>query len=197
MNTDRSQCPGDQHGTSNAYRNHGCRCLDARRDNNRYRKRRRAGFHQPAMVDSVGVVRRRQALAAMGYGLPDLAPHFGVTPRAVSNYMRRPRVHRSTLERWRQVYDLLSMTPGPSSKARGEALRRGWLPPLAWDDETIDDPDAVPDLGSRRARTRQDIAEDARFLAGTGMSTHGIAARLQVSEPYVRGLLNGGARSAA
>lgn len=189
---DRSACPGGKHGDANAYRNHGCRCLDARRANTTYRKRWRAGVHQPAMVDSVGVVRRRQALAVMGYGLPELAPHFGVSPRAVSNYMSRGRVHRSTLARWRQVYDLLSMTPGPNGKARVDALRRGWVPPLAWDDDTIDDPDATPDLGPQRARTRQDIAEDAVFLARTGMSTQGIAARLRVSEPYVRALLNSG-----
>lgn len=187
---DRTQCPGDQHGSANAYRNHGCRCLDARRANTNYRKRRRAGVHQPAMVDSVGVVRRRQALAVMGYGLPELAPHFGVSPRAVSNYMSRPRVHRSTLARWRQVYDLLSMTPGPNSKARGEALRRGWVPPLAWDDDTIDDPNAAPDRGAAPGRRRAMLAENAGFLAAAGMSTHGIADRLRVSEPYVRGLLN-------
>jgi hypothetical protein len=44
----------------------------------------------------------------------------------------------------RVVYDRMSMTPGTSAYARNRAERQGWLPPLAWDDEMIEDPDYVP-----------------------------------------------------
>lgn len=189
----RAACRGDQHGTANAYRNHRCRCPDATAANTRYRKRLAAGCHLPASVDNTGVIRRRQALAALGYGLSDLEQHFPTTRRGIGTYATTGRrVSRDTHRRWCQVYDLLSMTPGRNERAKQEARKRGWAPPLAWDDDTIDDPDATPDLGERRARRRQDIAEDARFLAGTGMTSQGIAARLRVSEGYVRGLLNSG-----
>jgi hypothetical protein len=35
----------------------------------------------------------------------------------------------------------------------------GWVPPLAWDDDTIDNPQAKPDLGEKRT-----IRWDERYL---------------------------------
>lgn len=163
---DRSTCSGTSHGTSNDYRNHGCRCPDAAQDNTRYGKRRRAGLHRPGWVSSVGVVRRRQALAVMGYGLRDLAPFFGTSWRGVGNYLARPHVHRSTFERWVEVYDRLSMTPGPNVRAREYARKLGWAPPLAWDDDEIDTPDAVPTGRPRPFRAPADLERVAAALAG-------------------------------
>jgi hypothetical protein len=184
-------CTGDQHGTANAYRNHRCRCPGAAQQVTRHRKRRAAGLVPPGLVSNVGVIRRRQALGAIGYSLADLAPHFGVTAAALNCHVIEDRtVLRSTYEQWCRVYDLLSMTPGTNTRARREGRRRRWAPPLAWDDDSIDDPASKPDFGLRRARCRQDIAEDAHFLSSMGLTSHGIAARLGVSEPYVRGLLN-------
>jgi hypothetical protein len=135
-------CTGTRHGTANAYRNHGCRCDTARQDNTRYNKKREAGIHQPAWVPSIGVVRRRQALAAIGYGLTELAPYFGKAERALGNQLARPRVTRTTFTRWVEVYNQLSMTPGPCPKARKHAQRMGWAPPLAWNN--IDNPKSKP-----------------------------------------------------
>jgi hypothetical protein len=163
---DRSGCQGTQHGSSNAYRNHGCRCADARRANTRYGKLRRAGLHRPLWVSSVGVVRRRQALAAIGYGLKELAPHFGTSWRGVGNYQNRPRVHRATFDRWVEVYDLLSMTPGPNARVKAHAERCGWVPPLAWDDDELDEPDARPARMPRVWRIRADDKRIAAALAG-------------------------------
>lgn len=39
------------------------------------------------------------------------------------------------------------MIPGPSQRTRARAVRVGLVPPLAWDDETLDDPDAAPAPG--------------------------------------------------
>ncbi|WP_205859648.1 helix-turn-helix domain-containing protein, partial [Phycicoccus flavus] len=55
--------------------------------------------------------------------------------------------HLVTVQRWREVrdvYDRLSMTPGPSPETRGWAVKLGYAPPLAWDEDTIDDPTATP-----------------------------------------------------
>lgn len=51
--------------------------------------------------------------------------------------------------------------------------------------------DTTPAATARRrdVRRRQEVTEDARFLARSGMVPSAIAARLGVSEPYVRGLL--------
>lgn len=197
MNIDRNLCAGSRHGTADAYRHYWCRCPDATAANSLYGKMRRAGLIEPVWVDNTGVVRRRQALAAIGYGLNDLAPYFGLTCRSLGDHAGQRRVRRDTLQRWREVYDRLSMTPGPNEFARLWARRRGWPPPLAWDDDSIDNPAAKPNLGSRRARDRVDVAEEARFLLGFGQSIPAVAKQLDVSEQYLRLLLGGGKRAAA
>lgn len=150
--TYRKLCPGTEHGTSNAYRNHGCRCDDARRANTRYRKLRAAGLLEPGWVPSLGVVRRRQALAAVGYGLPQLVPHLGRPERAIGNYLRRPHVTRETFAKWVIVYELLREVPGPSRRARDYARQMGWHPPEFWGDD-IDEPlpvDVVDEVAVER-----------------------------------------------
>jgi hypothetical protein len=192
MNIDRTGCAGKYHGNMTAYTRYGCRCLDAREDKRIYVKLGQLGLRAPRLVDGVGTQRRLRALAAIGWTHADIAAHMGKSMSAVERMARccGPRVRVVTAEAVKQVYEKLSMTPGPSALVRMHAERHGWPPPLAWDDDLIDDPDATPHLGVRRARARADVAEDARFLAGTGMTTRGIAARLGVSEHYVRALLN-------
>lgn len=145
MTIDRSGCAAPRHGTASAYSFGRCRCADARRASRYYRGAIRYGLNDPAWVDNTGVVRRRRALAAIGWSLTDLAPYFGTTWQTVGMHAAGDRVRRDTLDRWRAVYEQLSMTIGPSRQAREYAQRQGWAPPLAWDDDTIDDPDASPE----------------------------------------------------
>lgn len=195
---DRTGCGAKYHGNMTAYTRYSCRCVDARDDKRRYVKLGLAGVRAPRLLDGTGTRRRMRALAVRGWTYGDLAARVGSTHRAVQKIGQgcHPRVRVVTAEAVKRVYAELCMTPGPSAGARRYAARQGWVSPLAWDDDTIDDPDATPELGKRRARRRQDIAEDARFLAGTGMTSRGIAARLRVSEAYVRGLLNSSAVAA-
>lgn len=103
-------------------------------------------------LTAVGVRRRLEALAAIGYGQTDLAEllnldrgHFVFWQLDVPPY-RWPAVAR--------LFARLEMLPGGSETAREHAAAHGWAPPLAWDEETIDDPDAqpqgVPPRGYRR-----------------------------------------------
>ncbi len=96
-------------------------------------------------VPAVGAVRRVQALMAIGWRKADL--HAAGIP--TTQLVTRSRAH-ITAAGWhqvRQVYDRLCMTPGPSPATRERATRRGYAPPLAWDEGTIDDPRATPQLG--------------------------------------------------
>lgn len=68
---------------------------------------------------------------------------------------------------WRQtreVYERLSMSPGPSQTCRDRARSRGYAPPLAWDEHTIDDPRATPQLGSA-APAHLDLVAVERVVA--------------------------------
>lgn len=111
-------------------------------------------------VDNTGTTRRLQALVAIGYTQADLAARIGVTAANATELFRGNRsVLLSTAVKVQRIYEELSMRPGPSAPARQRAKKLRWAPPLAWDDDTIDNPHAKPDLGERRA-----VKFDERFL---------------------------------
>jgi DNA-binding NarL/FixJ family response regulator len=135
-----------RHRTASDYR-YGCRCPEAREAYRLYRKRGREGRGVPQVINSLGTARRLQALAAIGWSCPDLAVELGYGSYAAVSYLQRrdrPTVLRSIAERVAAVYDRLSMTPGASVRAVRTAARNGWAPPLAWDDDEIDLPQAKP-----------------------------------------------------
>lgn len=92
----------------------------------------------------IGATRRLQALAAIGWPMTRVADETGLhfvtlacVQRGAQNRIGA-QLHRGIVA----AYDRLHMTPGPSVRARNDAHRKGWAPPLAWDD--IDDPNEIP-----------------------------------------------------
>lgn len=158
-------------------------------------------------VNATGTRRRTQALIAIGWSLSEQARRVG---RTVSNHkyvLTAPTVQLRTAQTVAALYDELSATtpvPGPSAtRARRWAQREGWAPPLAWDDDTIDDPDARPDLGDTDTDLIDEVAIE-RALEGErirltdaelehavavglvrGMSRYTIAAALHVNHDRV------------
>ena len=102
--------------------------------------------------DVTGTERRLRALVASGYSQAQIAremsTHESWVSRLVNGYDHS--VNADTVARVKAVYDRLAMTPGPSDRARRQARARGWAPPLAWDDDEIDNPAAKPDRGAHR-----------------------------------------------
>jgi len=102
--------------------------------------------------DVVGTARRLQALVAAGYSQAQIAremsTHESWVSRLVNEYGHN--VNAETVARVKALYDRLAMTPGPSDRARRQARARKWAPPLAWDDDEIDNPAAKPDRGAHR-----------------------------------------------
>lgn len=109
-------------------------------------------------LPNVGVRRRIEALAAAGYSQSQLADELGVTLQCVNYWHRTPRVSAATVAKIAALFERLQMIPGPSVRTRTLATSRCWVPPLAWDEDAIDDPDAMPDArvnvyaSSRRLR---------------------------------------------
>jgi len=129
------------------------------------------------MVPMVGALRRLDALACLGWGQRDLAAE-GLKP------FRDRRATGARMKTWRYrevcaVYDRLWNVPGPSGHSRALAARHGWAPPLAWDDDTIDDPAARPvgTVGARQT-ARERLIEDLTELAENGGTIASVAARL-------------------
>lgn len=105
-------------------------------------------------IDATGSRRRLQALVALGYSRASLCRLLGILPSNATELFdgRRREVTVRTARAVAAVYDRLSMTPGPSARARRDAARLGYLVPAAWDDDEIDDPAAAPADESRPGR---------------------------------------------
>lgn len=99
-------------------------------------------------VDSTGSKRRIHALVRIGWTYAEISRRCGVNHCTLRKVALRPRVNADTAAKVAQAYRELHLTPGPAGHAVAAARRRGFLPPLAWDEDTIDDPSAVPDLGA-------------------------------------------------
>lgn len=168
----------------------------------RYRKTRKLRHirGEVVMAPAVGVVRRYQALLALGYTGPRIAAETGLSIRTLRSvqYHGHVSVRPETAEKMAAAYERLSMTRPEgryANRARSQARARGWLPPLAWDD--IDDPNERPTATTRdgnwedqvdhaivwrvvneqtrpRKLTRAESAEVARVLLSRGVSTFAI-----------------------
>lgn len=205
------RCPRVKHthGTSAAYQSDGCRCLECRaamaRVRTAYMRFYRGRGEKPAsvqLVDGTGTVRRLQALATLGWDAPSLAPHVGVSAERVWQLRsgKHPTLQARTADAVARAYEHLSMTRRPDGRearmCRAYAQRQRWVPPLAWDDDTIDDPDAEPRTiadtdvevdevaveeaiaGRRVTLTRAERREVVHRLTARGYSAAEIAERL-------------------
>lgn len=133
----------------------------------------------------IGLVRRVQALARLGWSAPEIAARSGVP------YTTIARLRDHDTRRWlgrdalrdaiAAAYDEMSMTvprlTRHTSRIAGRAAARGWPPPLAWDD--IDAPDAQP--CGVRADDRRDLLVEWAELRAAGESIDHAAARLGVT----------------
>lgn len=132
-----------RHDTYSSVR-YGCTCAAALADKHRYQKLHLHGYAQPRRLDATGTKRRLQALLALGHSRMYIGECLGITERSVGWHLNDKAVTLSFAERMARVYEALSGTPGTSQRVREHARRQGWVPPLAWDDEEIDDPAARP-----------------------------------------------------
>lgn len=96
-------------------------------------------------IDSIGARRRVHALAWMAWPAAEVAARAGTTVGSLqSTIVPGHRISVALHMRLAAVYDELSEIPGPSPRVAARARTRGFAPPAAWDDDTIDDPSASP-----------------------------------------------------
>ncbi|MFJ1964866.1 hypothetical protein [Streptomyces massasporeus] len=107
---------------------------------------------EPGMVPAAGTIRRAQALAVAGWPLARTAREAGLSPYRMDQVLTATAVPVETARAMAAVYARYSSaSPGlcgvshiHARAARDRAAAAGWAPPAAWDDDTIDDPDAIP-----------------------------------------------------
>jgi DNA-binding XRE family transcriptional regulator len=109
-------------------------------------------------VDGTGTRRRMQALMALGYSTTELSARLHKPRPFASRVMRQEFVVEPTRIAVAALYDELSMTKLPDTwevqRIRNIAAKNGYAPPLAWDDDVIDDPSAEPAEWKRGATER-------------------------------------------
>lgn len=138
-----------------------------------------------AKIPAIGTARRIQALVAMGYPYTVIGDHAGgVTLNSI--YMlatgKRKSVTAEVARRIMAVFNRLQLQPAEASygatMARATAKKHQWHPPFAWDEESIDDPDAEPfsdnspraSFGERYDEYRELGCVDAEIAVRMGIS---------------------------
>ncbi|GAA2035315.1 hypothetical protein GCM10009839_40000 [Catenulispora yoronensis] len=146
------------------------------------------------LINPVGSMRRLQALAAIGWPQAELGRRLGLatTPMSTDPSITAGRA-RAIVDLYRQLWDV----PGPSHLAAARARGRGAVPPTAWDDDTIDDPRAMPsgaaDPSAARSHgclSREYTSGEVAFLSAAGETNENIAARLRITVKYVEKMLS-------
>lgn len=152
-----------------------------------------------AYIDATGTTRRLQALVAIGHTQSSLAARIGWTTANLNVIVlgRRDSVTVATAQLIAQLYDELSMTPGPSNRSRRLAASHRWLPPLAWDDDLIDIPAHEAREHARTSDRARLTIDDVTELLELGETTDGIAARFGVTRSAVEQILSRARREAS
>jgi lambda repressor-like predicted transcriptional regulator len=138
-------------------------------------------------VDATGSRRRLQALSYLGHPARVIAAELGRLDRKTYLHIQSGRnrtIRARTADDIRRLYDRLWQVDGISERTRQHARRMGYVPPLAWDDDTIDDPAAKPAEWQRTGRQSL-VAEDLAELLDMGETVAAIAARFNVSSDAV------------
>lgn len=140
--------------------------------------------NREGFVPNIGARRRLQALMAIGYRHRDLSPKLGFNSALVLS-QAGSWISQRKHDKVKEVYELLWATPGPVPlTSRVRVANRGYLPPLAWDDESIDDPSAEPETGDT-TKKGEALVEDVEFLVRTGATTEEIEQRTGMEWPSI------------
>jgi hypothetical protein len=125
-------------------------------------------------VDVTGTRRRLQALVAIGWPASLLANLLGRRPSSLCRSMTGESVTARTAQEVAALYERLCNTRPPritsgqraaADAAQAEAVARGWLPPLAWDDIDTDPAPPAPTACPSQGNDLDEIAVE-RALAG-------------------------------
>ncbi|MFF9898477.1 hypothetical protein [Streptomyces longispororuber] len=105
------------------------------------------------LINPAGTRRRAHALVAVGWPQQNLATALNMQPGNFGDMLARPHVLAGRARQMRELYAerwnadpaAHGATPAGITRARRHAAAKGWAPPGAWDEDTIDDPAAFPE----------------------------------------------------
>jgi hypothetical protein len=149
-------------------------------------------FAPGTKIGATGTARRLQALQTVGWSTSLLAVELVTTKEYIRklSFGRFQRVLVTTALTTREVYERLwdkqppQATPnqqGSATRVRNKAARLGWAPPMAWDDDSIDDPAAQPQgVAKPNLKRRLPSVDELAWLMDQGETQEAIAMRFKV-----------------
>jgi lambda repressor-like predicted transcriptional regulator len=98
-------------------------------------------------IPATGTIRRVRALMTLAHTCRAISQACRIDHSTLSDLLaeRLDSVSLGLANRVDDGFRALSRTTGASARSRNRATRERWAPPGAWDDDTIDNPDAHPD----------------------------------------------------
>jgi hypothetical protein len=158
-------------------------------------------------VDGTGTRRRLQALAALGWPITALAERVDVSKVSLHSCLAGHGTTARTARIVRDLYDSMWDQSPPESnrversiaqRSRIGAARKGWAPPMAWDDDTIDDPNAKPEGAGKAFRGKLPHPDEVAWLHyELGETVQALAMRFSVEVDSVRQALHRAAKEPA
>lgn len=135
-------------------------------------------FPDTASIDPTGTRRRVQALETLGWSRPQIADVVGMSKSNFKTCLRSEKVSARLARRVAAVYDRLwkqrpedhGVQPYVAERVRRHAAQNGFAGPLAWDDDTIDDPKAEPQTDVAEPVVTEGGNLAARWLAGESVA---------------------------
>ena len=129
------------------------------------------GVDDSAPVAAIGTVRRLQALIAAGHPATAIARCLAVSLQCVEEILdgRLDSVTAGTARAAATLFSGLQMTAGASQAAKDYARARRWAPPLAWDEDLLDEAKGRPDRGPRRRLGFVEAYDELRMLGFTDL----------------------------
>ena len=130
-------------------------------------------------IGATGTRRRLQALVALGWCRSEIARRSGLSQNTIGRAMVRDGCALATARAVHRVYEEMWDQRPPvetgeqrcsASHARREAARKGWAPPMLWDDETIDDPAASPAPAAAVRAGALDRLDELQWMLQAGES---------------------------
>ncbi len=144
------------------------------------------------LVPAVGAARRLRALATLGWSTQEMCRRAGFGYQGFYAVISG-KFETCYVRTWVAIADLYDelwdQTPPETTKGerisarktRNLAAQRGWSPPLAWDDDTIDDPRAQPSLGKDKSDVIDVFIENVIELWEAGVSLERALRQLDVT----------------
>jgi lambda repressor-like predicted transcriptional regulator len=98
------------------------------------------------LVPATGTARRIRGLKRLGWNSPAIAEATGLSCSAIEHAgdLERARVSSRVRKAVKAFYEANKHVQGPSARTAKWSAKRHYSKPLAWDDETIEDPRVKP-----------------------------------------------------